>query len=83
MFEVRGKCVIGGYIFPPFSGEVLGCKLGDTPEDVLKKLGPPRSEGKPADGKQTMIWDFKDRDQTLTIKFENNKFESLLVALKD
>ncbi len=83
MFETRQKGVVGCYVYAPYAGEVLGCKIGDTPEDVIKKLGRPRLEGKVKDGKQTMLWDFKDQDQDLQINFENNKCKLFVIAVKD
>lgn len=83
MFEIRQKGVIGCYVYAPFAGEVLGCKVGDSTDEVLKKLGRPRLEGKEKDGKQTMIWDFKDQDQDLQISFQDKKCKSFIVSLKN
>lgn len=83
MFETRQKTVNGCYVFAPYSGDVLGCKVGDTTDEVLKKLGRPRLEGKEKDGKQTMLWDFKDQDQDLQINFENKKCKLFVIALKN
>ncbi len=82
MFEIRDKNVIGCYFFGKYDAPVFGCKLGDSPEEVIKKLGRPRVQIDNEGGKQAMLWDFKDRDQQLQVGFENSKCKRIVVSIK-
>jgi hypothetical protein len=82
LIEVRDKNVIGCYFFGDYDAPVLGCKLGDSPEEVIKKLGKPRLQIENEGGKQAMFWDFKDHDRRLQIGFKDNKCKRIVVSIK-
>lgn len=79
-FEIRDKAVISCFFLAPWSVPVLNCKLGDTPEEVVKKLGQPAATVN-KDDVQSMAWAFKDRVQQLQINFKNNKCSKIAVSL--
>jgi hypothetical protein len=82
MFEIRQKNVIACYFFSPWDSEVLGCKLGDSPDEVLKKLGKPRVRITNKDGSEAMLWNCKDHDQELQVGFKENKCVRFVLSIK-
>jgi hypothetical protein len=80
-FKVGDKVVTTCFFFSDWKGAVFGAKMGDSKEEVVKKLGKPASISKMSDGLPYLEWSFKDQPGTLEINFDkDNKMTRAIVS---
>jgi hypothetical protein len=80
-FKIRKKVVYCCMFFTDWKGTILGAKMGDSLDDVVKKLGKPKTSDKDDDGLAYMLWSFKEWDGTLEVDFDkDNKMKRAVVS---
>jgi hypothetical protein len=81
-FKISDKVVDSCMFFPGWKGTIFGAKMGDSTDEVVKKLGKPESTEKDDDGLPYMTWSFKEWDGSLEIDFDkNNKMDRAIVSV--
>ncbi|HTQ39480.1 MAG TPA: hypothetical protein VMJ32_10650 [Pirellulales bacterium] len=79
-FKIQNRVVDCCIFFSNWKGTVYGAKIGDSQDDVVKKLGQPESTNKDSDGLPYLVWSFKDQDGYLMINFDkDNKMDRAVV----
>ncbi len=79
--EVYNKAVDCCMFFSDWKGAVLGIKMGDTQDAVVKTLGKPDSSDKGTDGLLYMTWPIKQWDGTFEVDFDkDNKVKRVVVT---
>ncbi len=79
-FKIENRIADCCIFFSDWKGTVYGAKIGDTQDDVIKKLGKPESINKDSDGLPYLVWSFKDQPGYLMINFDKtNKMDRAVV----
>jgi hypothetical protein len=79
-FKIENKVVDCCIFFSNWKGTVYGAKIGDSQDDVVKKLGKPTSSDKDSEGLPYLVWTFTDQEGYLMINFDkDNKMNRAVV----
>jgi len=71
-FKIRNKVVGSCMVFSDWKGTVFNATMGDSQDEIVKKLGKPKTSDKGDDGLPYMKWSFKDWDGSLEIDFDKD-----------
>jgi hypothetical protein len=80
-FEIRDKKVIECEFWLGWPGPVMGAKIGDVADDIVKEMGQPAEDIKNADGTELMEWHNSDKKIKISIAF-NKKHKSTGLMLE-
>jgi hypothetical protein len=80
-FEVRDKKVVECEFWLGFPGSVMGAKIGDMADDIVKEMGKPAEDITNADGTELMVWHSSDKKTKISIAY-NKKHKSTGLMLE-
>jgi hypothetical protein len=72
-FEIHDKKVTECDFWSDWTTPVMGAKIGDMADDIVKEMGQPAEDIKNADGTEVMVWHGSDKKTKISIAYNKKR----------